>query len=241
MPLAKSKPVQNLKTDLRSVIAKMMEYYPIQHMRNTCQVVDGNQFGAVQGSSTTPALLQILQPVYQATDNSKNYARLLVIDFSKAFDHIDHQILLHKLDQNGVHPLIPNWYNSFLQGRQQRVKMGKPTSKWLSVNGGVSQRTLSGPELFIHMLSDFKTVTTDVKFVDDSTLVDTGNKNPKSARMQEAANEAAILSKENSLGINETKKGNYNDLETIMTSHLWNSMAKKLNKIFSLNSCKSPH
>ncbi len=49
-PLPKSKPVQNLKKDLRPisltpVIAKMMEYYPIQHMRNTCQVVDPNQFG----------------------------------------------------------------------------------------------------------------------------------------------------------------------------------------------------
>ncbi len=104
---------------------------------------------------------------------SKNYARLLLIDFSKTFDHIDHQILLHKLDQNGVHPLIQKWYHSLLQGRQQRVKMGKPTSKWALVNGGVPQGTLSGPELFIHMLSDFKTVATDVKFVDDSTLVDT--------------------------------------------------------------------
>ncbi len=75
-----------------------MEYYPIQHMRNTCQVVDPNQFGVVRGSSTTLTLLQIIQPVYQATDNCMNYARLLLIDFSKAFDHIDHQILLHKLD-----------------------------------------------------------------------------------------------------------------------------------------------
>ncbi len=55
------------------------------------------------------------------------------------------------------------------------------------------------------MLSDFKTVATDVKFVDDSPLVDTGNKNTKSDRMQEAANEAAIWSEENSFGINETK------------------------------------
>ncbi len=111
---------------------------------NTCQVVDPNQFGAVWGSSTTLALLQILQRVYQATYNSKNYARLL-IDFSKAFDHIDHQILLQKLDQNGVHPLIQKWYYSFLQGRQQRAKMGKPTSEWVSVNEGVPQGTLGGP------------------------------------------------------------------------------------------------
>ncbi len=168
-----------------------MKYYHIQHMRNTCQVIDPNQYGELRGSSTTLALLQILQPVYQATDNSKNYARLILIEFSKAFDHIDHQILLHKLNQNGVHPLIQKWYHNFLQCRQQRVKMGKPTSKWVSVNGGVPQGTLSGPELLIHMMSDFKNVATDVKCMDDSTVVDTENKNTKSDRMQEAANEAA--------------------------------------------------
>ncbi len=47
------------------------------------------------------------------------------------------------------------------------------------------------------MMSDFTTVATDVKFVDDSILVDTGNKNTKSDRMQEAANEAASWSEEN--------------------------------------------
>ncbi len=97
--------------------------------------------------------------------------------------------------------------------------MGKPTSKWVSVNGGVPQGTLSGPELLIHMMSDFKNVATDVKCMDDSTLVDTENKNTKSDRMQEAANEAASQSVENRLEINETKTkeiivwfGNNNDI-----------------------------
>ncbi len=58
-----------------------------------------------------------------------------------------------------------------------------------------------------------------MKFVDDSTLVDTGNKNTKSDRMQDAANEATSWSEENRLGINETKTkeiivrfGNNNDI-----------------------------
>ncbi len=81
------------------------------------------------------------------------------------------------------------------------------------------QGTLSSPELFIHMLSDFKTVATDVKFVDNSTLADTGNNNTKSDRMQEAANEVARWSEGNHLGINETTTkeiivwfGNNNDI-----------------------------
>ncbi len=68
-PLPKIKPVHNLSKDLRPisltpVLAKMLEHYPIQHMINTCQVVNPNQFGAVNGSSTTFVLLEILQLVY---------------------------------------------------------------------------------------------------------------------------------------------------------------------------------
>ncbi len=88
------------------VLAKILEHYPILNMRNTCQVVDPNQCDTVKGSSTTSTLLEILRPVYQATDYYRNYARVLLIDFSKAFDHIYHQILLQKLDKNGVHPIV---------------------------------------------------------------------------------------------------------------------------------------
>ncbi len=117
--LPKTKPIQNLSKDLRPisftpVLTKMLEHYLIQHMRNTCQVVDPNQFGVVKGSSTTFALLEIFQPIYQATDDYRNYARVLLIDFRKAFDHTDHQILLQKLDKNGVHRIVQQWCHSFL-------------------------------------------------------------------------------------------------------------------------------
>ncbi len=207
-PLPKTKPMQNISKDLRPisltpVLTKMLEHYSIQHMINTCQVVDPNQFGAVKGSSTTFVLLEILQPVYQAIHHYRNYARVLLIDFSKAFDHIDHQILLHNLDKNGVHPIVQ--HHSFLQGRQRQVKIGKSFSDWNSVNSGVPQGTLSGPELFIHMLSDFVTEAKNVKFVDDSTLVTIGRNNLKSDSMQRATDQTAKWSKENKLGINATK------------------------------------
>jgi hypothetical protein len=58
--------------------------------RKSCPEVDPNQFGAIRGRSTTHALLKILRPVYMALDNSKTFARLLLIYFSMAFDHIYH-------------------------------------------------------------------------------------------------------------------------------------------------------
>ncbi len=66
--------------------------------------------------------------------------------------------------------------NSFRNGTRLFFKVGSRELKWVNLQ--------------IDMLSDFKTVATDVKLVDDSTLVDTGNKNTKSDRMQEAAYEA---------------------------------------------------
>ena len=123
IPVPKTNPINNLKKDLRPIsltpiLAKLLENYPVHPMRKTCPNIDTTQFGAMHGSSTTHALLQILHPIFKAVDDSRNYARLLLIDFSKAFDHIHHGILLDKLKKNGVHPVITKWYSSFLPERK---------------------------------------------------------------------------------------------------------------------------
>ncbi len=78
--------------------------------------------------------------------------------------------------------------------------MNESFSKWSTVNGGVPQGTLSGPELFIHMLPDFNTVARCVKYVDDSNLVEVDKKKLKSDKMQEATNQTVSWSKDNNLG-----------------------------------------
>ena len=60
------------------------------------------QFGGTKHSSTTLALITMLHHVLQRLERMNTYARNLLIDFSKAFDHIDHNILLEKLKTNGV-------------------------------------------------------------------------------------------------------------------------------------------
>jgi hypothetical protein len=73
------------------------------------------------------------------------------------------------------------------------------------VNGGVPQGTLSGPELFIHMVADLKTCVKYVKYVDDTSLVETAKKTENSDNMQLATDESNNWSKKNNLGINATK------------------------------------
>ena len=153
-------------------MSKLMEYHPVQFLLKACSEVDPSQYGCTKGASPTHALLRILQPVYQATDNSSNFARLLLIDFSKAFDHIHHPTLLQKLQANGAPLILQHWFTAFLQNRQQWVKVANTTSEWHSINGGVPQGTLCGPQMFVHMVSDLHTDIPDTKFMDDTTLVE---------------------------------------------------------------------
>ena len=166
--------------------------------------MDPSQFGSIKNSSTTHALLKVLQPIYKALDDSQNFARLLFIDFSKAFDHIDHTILLGKLENNLAPPIVVQWYRGFLSHRQQRVKIGHTVSQWKYVKGGVPQGTLSGPELFIHMVSDLHTDVPDVKYMDDTTLVEI-KKKAEGSSMDIAAAQVQDWSSGNRLGVNATK------------------------------------
>ena len=72
----------------------------------------------MKGSSTTHALLEIFHPIYKALDDGQHMARLLLIDFSKAFDHIYHAKVLEKMDKNGIHPVVTNWFRGFLTERK---------------------------------------------------------------------------------------------------------------------------
>ena len=129
---------------------------------------------------------------------------MLLIDFSKAFDHIDHQVVLNKLHDNNVPEICLNWFRGFLCGRRQRVKIGKTTSSWLCVNGGVPRGTLSGPELFRHMVSDLHTKVKSIKYVDDTTLTEIVHKG-ETSKMQGALEEIHQWSLVNNLHLNLLK------------------------------------
>ena len=100
---------------------------------------------------------------------------ILLIDFSKAFYHIDHNILLDKLKTNGVPQICVEWQKAFLTSRTQRVKLANTKSDWTEVAGGVPQGTVSGPENFLNMIDDLHTDVDDMKFVDDVTLYEVCN------------------------------------------------------------------
>ena len=76
------------------------------------------------------------------------------MDFSIAFDSVNHSLLSAKLKQLPLNPYIVNWYHNFLHERQQRVSSGNHVCTWQAVNKGTTQASVSGLYLFNVFLKD---------------------------------------------------------------------------------------
>lgn len=207
-PVPKSLPIVNIQKDLRpisltAVSAKVLEQFPVQWCKEQMST-DETQYGGIKNSNTTCALLAALHPIFKGLDDGKHYARILLVDFSKAFDHIDHETVLQKLHLNGVDDFITRWFRGFLTKRTQRVVIGNQSSKWCKVNGGVPQGTLSGPQLFINMVSDLKTSLPTIKYVDDTTVIEVVHQD-ESSNLQTALDTITTWSKTNKLYLNAAK------------------------------------
>ena len=83
--------------------------------------------------------------------DKKDQVDVVFIDFSLAFDHVCHNILLTKLYKYGVHEDLLNWCRDYLTERQQRVVVKGEASDWLTVTSGVPQGSLLGP-LFLSLI-----------------------------------------------------------------------------------------
>ena len=104
---------------------------------------------------------------------NKNYGCGIFIDLSKAFDTVNHNILIQKLEHYGLRDTNLNWFISYLKDRSQYVFCNNISSKTKNINCGVPQGSVVGPLLFILYINDLPNISNELSFhlfVDDTNI-----------------------------------------------------------------------
>lgn len=208
IPIPKKSVPSDISKDLRPIsltatLSKICERFVTDWLLWSIGTkIDTRQFGSIKNSSATHALLSLIHNLLSATDASSSAVRVFLLDFEKAFDRIDHNILVNKLRQMNVPQFIIKWIRSFLSDRKQRVKLTNCYSDWQTLKGGVPQGSVLGPVLFLVMINDLLIDWSDRwKYVDDSTFAErvssTGN-----SELQELVNVIYDWTKVNHMKLN---------------------------------------
>ena len=165
---------------LTSVFSKIQESFALDWiLEDSRDCLSERQFGGIPRSSSVLALLEMLHTWFVALEKPKSVIRIVFLDFSKAFDLIDHNILLNDFKSVGVHPALLPWLASYLSDRLQRVTIDGSTSCFKKINAGVPQGGKIGPIAFITKINKLPDLALTDKnsgkeyvsiFMDDTTL-----------------------------------------------------------------------
>jgi hypothetical protein len=146
---------------------------------------DPNHFGSTNNRSTTHALIKLADLFFKSADSPDTIIRILFVDFAKAFDLVNHNVLLRKFQAYDFPPHITAWSMSFLHERKQFVEVRNNKSSCSVLRAGAID-------------IDF------AKYVDDTTVVSVST-DANDYSLQFAADHLSVWCDENSMRIN-TKK-----------------------------------
>ena len=170
----KSDPANYRPISLTCILCKVMEHIIAsnltQHL-NKYNILYDLQHGFRQKRSCEKQLIQLVEDLGRQLVQGKQID-LVLLDFSKAFDKVNHLKLLFKLSQHGVKGNTLNWIRAFLLGRTQAVVLEVERSSEVPVTSGVPQGSVLGPLLFLLYINDLpQNIQSQVRLFADDTAV----------------------------------------------------------------------
>ena len=139
-------------------------------------ILNNGKYGFRNGHSTSSAIIELLEELTNGIEKSKSTIGVF-IDLKKAFDTVDHDILIKKLEFYGIRGIANDWIFSYLSNRFQHVLINYCCSSNLKITCGIPQGSIIGPILFILYINDICNVSSILKlilFADDTNIFYSG-------------------------------------------------------------------
>ena len=160
---------------LTAIPCKLFEHIIVSKIwdhLNKHNIITNRQHGFRKGMSCETQLIEALHDWTEIMNQGQDQIDVILLDFSKAFDSVPHQRLLHKLKSYGIRHHTLNWINAFLTNRTHQVLVNGSHSETQIVTSGVPQGTVLGPLLFLLYINDIENnLTSKIRlFADDSAL-----------------------------------------------------------------------
>ena len=130
------------------------------------------QFGFQNNNSTEHAILNFVDDINNAF-HRRECTLDIFIDLSKAFDTVDHHILLQKLKSYRIRNTYYDWFKSYLSNRKQFIVLNDKSTLQVAIKCGVPQGSILGPLLFLLYVNDLPKAynrLTSIMFADDTNL-----------------------------------------------------------------------